>query len=55
MTPESTMGNLCGSRMESVIGMTYKTSKASRYKGNKFPYQAYTFEGEDRCAINDII
>ena len=27
MTPESTIGNLCGSRMESVIGMTYKTCK----------------------------
>lgn len=29
MTPDSTLGNLCGSRMESVIGMTYKTCKAS--------------------------
>jgi hypothetical protein len=29
MTPESTAGNLCGSRIESVIGMTYKTNKAS--------------------------
>jgi hypothetical protein len=27
MTPESTMGNLCGSRIESVIGMTYKIDK----------------------------
>ena len=24
MTPDRTAGNLCGSRMESVIGMTYK-------------------------------
>jgi len=24
MTPDSTTGNLCGSRMESVIGITYK-------------------------------
>jgi hypothetical protein len=29
MTPESTIGNLCGSRMESVIGMTYGANKAS--------------------------
>jgi hypothetical protein len=34
MTAESTIGNLCGSRIESVIGMTYKTSKALHYKGN---------------------
>jgi hypothetical protein len=32
MTPESTAGNLCGSRMESVIGMIYKTNKASTIK-----------------------
>ena len=25
MTPESTIGNLCGSRMESVMGITYGT------------------------------
>ena len=55
MTPESTIGNLCGSRMESVIGMTYKTGKASHCIGDMFPYQAYTFEGEDRCAINNIL
>jgi hypothetical protein len=55
MTAESTIGNLCGSRMESVIGMTYETSKASYYKEDMLPYQAYTFEGEDRCAINDIL
>ena len=55
MTAESTIGNLCGSRIESVIGMTCKTSKASHYKRNMFPYQAYTLEGEDRCAINNIL
>ena len=27
MTPESTMGNLCGSRIESVIGTTFKTDQ----------------------------
>lgn len=54
MTPESTMGNLCGSRMESVIGMTYETNKASISKGDMFPYQAYTFKGKCRRAINDI-
>ncbi len=51
MTPESTVGNLCGSRIESVIGMTYTTNKASRLKGDMFPYQAYTFQGKFRCAV----
>jgi hypothetical protein len=55
MTPESTMGNLCGSRIESVIGMIYKTNKASTLKGDMFPYQAYTFKGKCRCAINDVL
>jgi hypothetical protein len=36
MTPESTAGNLCGSRIESVIGMIYKTNKASTLKVDKF-------------------
>jgi hypothetical protein len=31
MTPESTLGNLCGSRMESVIGMTYETSTVKHH------------------------
>lgn len=55
MTPESTAGNLCGSRIESVIGMIYNTNKASTSKGDMFPYQAYTFKGKCRCAINDIL
>ena len=55
MTPESTLGNLCGSRMESVIGMTYKTNKASTLKGDMLPYQAYTLKGKCCCAINNIL
>jgi hypothetical protein len=54
MTPESTRGNLCGSRMESVIGMTYETNKAFTLRLDKFPYQAYTFKGKYCCAINNI-
>jgi hypothetical protein len=55
MTPESTMGNLCGSRMESVIGMIYKTNKASTLEEDMTPYQAYSFKGKCRCAINNIL
>lgn len=55
MTPESTGGNLCGSRMASVIGMIYKTNKASTLQGDMFPYQAYPFKGKCCCAINHIL
>jgi hypothetical protein len=48
------MGNLCGSRMESVIGTTYKRLiKHLTYKGGTRPYQTYAFEGEDRGTVND--
>ena len=55
MTPESTLGNLCGSRMESVIGMIYKANEAFTFKGDIVPHQAYSFKGKCGCAINDIL
>lgn len=36
MTPVSTMGNLCGSRMESVMGTTYKRLQTSSGEDKAF-------------------